>query len=136
MMAVEKHHSNIPSSTAQPQKIYPSKPSFYHYAFSHSLLTNEVINHPYEGSGTEEDPYVVNFAPNDPRNPRTWSRVKRWGLVLMVSVATLAVAFASTAYSGSIEQIVAEFACTPEVATLGRWTLLFFSYLCRFPLST
>ena len=33
------------------------------------VLTPEIENSKYEGSGTEEDPYVVEWMANDPRNP-------------------------------------------------------------------
>ena len=35
------------------------------------VVTKEIINYDYEGAGTEEDPYVVEWIDNDPRNPMT-----------------------------------------------------------------
>lgn len=37
------------------------------------LVTPEVLHWKYEGSGTEEDPYVVVWIENDPRNPMLFS---------------------------------------------------------------
>ncbi len=86
---------------------------------SQSLVTNEVLNHPYKGSGTEADPYVVEFIPHDPRNPMNLPEWKKWFLTVTVAFATLAVAFVSTAYTASITQVIEEFHCSQEIATLG-----------------
>lgn len=32
----------------------------------------------YSGSGTAEDPYVVDWNPDDPENPYNWSKTRRW----------------------------------------------------------
>ncbi|KAI7193905.1 synaptic vesicle transporter, partial [Hortaea werneckii] len=82
-------------------------------------VTPEIENHYYEGSGTEDDPYVVSWIENDPRNPMLYSKVKKWSLTMLVAVATLAVAFVSSAYSGGADQIIREFRCSQEVYTLG-----------------
>lgn len=37
------------------------------------LVTPEVLHWKYDGSGTEEDPYVVVWIDNDPRNPMLFS---------------------------------------------------------------
>jgi multidrug resistance protein len=86
---------------------------------SHSLVTPEVLHYHYKGSGTEEDPYLAEFIPHDPRNPMLFSTWKKWSITLMVAFATLAVAFVSSAYSAAIPQVIAEFHCSTEVATLG-----------------
>ncbi len=86
---------------------------------SQSLVTDNVLSHPYRGSGTKEDPYLAEFIPNDPRNPMNWPLWKKWFITMDVAIATLAVAFVSTAYSGSIVQVIEEFHCSQEVATLG-----------------
>ncbi|KAK5050108.1 MFS siderochrome iron transporter 1 [Exophiala bonariae] len=86
---------------------------------SQSLITDEVLNHRYEGSGTAKDPYVVEFIAHDPRNPMEWPLWKKWSITLLVAVATLAVSFVSSAYSGGIKQVIEVFGCSQEVATLG-----------------
>jgi multidrug resistance protein len=86
---------------------------------SHALVTPAVLHYHYKGSGTEDDPYLVEFIPNDPRNPMGFPQWKKWSITFMVALATLAVAFVSTAYSGSIVQVVEAFHCSTEVATLG-----------------
>jgi hypothetical protein len=39
----------------------------------------------YTGSGTLEDPYIVDWAPEDPQNPFNWSPAKRWRITAIVS---------------------------------------------------
>ena len=103
------------------QKHAPSPKTVPHWrlVFSQSLVTDEVLNHPYKGSGTEANPYVVEFIPHDPRNPMNFPEWKKWFLTLTVAFATLAVAFVSTAYTASITQIIDDFHCSQEIATLG-----------------
>jgi hypothetical protein len=86
---------------------------------SQTLVTDAVLNHKYHGSGTAEDPYLVEFLPNDPRNPMNFPDWKKWSLIATVAMTTLAVAFVSTAYTGSIPQIIEDFETSREVATLG-----------------
>jgi hypothetical protein len=93
--------------------------SHFQQVFSQAGITPEVENHKYEGSGTEEDPYVVNFIPNDPRNPMLFSEVKKWSITALVAIATLAVAFVSSAYSGGAKEVITEFGCAQIIFTLG-----------------
>ena len=111
--------STLHGEDAENQKHAPPKFSHWRLVFSQSLVTDDVVTHPYRGSGTDEDPYLVEFIPNDPRNPMNWKDWKKWAITLDVAIATLAVAFVSTAYTGSIVQIIEEFHCSKEVATLG-----------------
>ena len=83
------------------------------------VVTKEIINYDYEGAGTEEDPYVVEWIDNDPRNPMNYSELKKWSITAVVAIATLAVAFVSSAYSGGARQIIGEFGCSQEIFTLG-----------------
>jgi multidrug resistance protein len=86
---------------------------------SQTLITDEVLSHPYNGSGTDDDPFVVEFIPGDPRNPMNFPEWKKWCLTVTVAVATLAVAFVSTAYTASTKQLIEAFGCSQDVATLG-----------------
>jgi hypothetical protein len=90
------------------------------YLFSDQAgITPEVEKHEYPGSGTEEDPYVVSWIDNDPRNPMLYSGTKKWFITMLVALATLAVAFVSSAYSGGADEVIAEFKVSEEVYVLG-----------------
>jgi hypothetical protein len=67
--------------------------SWFRMVYDQALITPDVQNWQYTGSGTEDDPYVVEWIHNDPRNPMTWADWKKWCLVALVSIATLAEAF-------------------------------------------
>lgn len=83
------------------------------------VVTDEIKNYDYSGSGTDDDPYIVEWIEDDPRNPMTYPTWVKWALVQLVAVATLAVAFVSSAYSGGVAQIMQEFGSSSEVNTLG-----------------
>lgn len=97
----------------------PAQIGHFSQVYSQAGITPEVANWKYEGSGTDEDPYVVSWIENDPRNPMLYSSLKKWTLTGLVAIATLAVAFVSSAYSGGSSQVIAEFQCSQEVYTLG-----------------
>lgn len=83
------------------------------------VVTNEIVNWDYEGEGTEDDPYVVEWIENDPRNPMTWPKTKKWILAIAVANSVLVVSFCSSAFSGGIQHIMTEFGTSQEVVTLG-----------------
>lgn len=95
------------------------KVSHWRTVIDQGLVTQAVLHYPYKGSGTEEDPYLVEFIPDDPRNPMKLPYWKKWVITIVMAFATLAVAFVSSAYTGGIDEILIEFGCSQEVATLG-----------------
>ncbi|GKZ86077.1 hypothetical protein AnigIFM56816_000928 [Aspergillus niger] len=97
----------------------PSKIPYWRLVFDQKVVTPEIIDFNYEGLGTEESPYVVTWLPNDPRNPMAFGSLSKWLYTILVSFVTLTVALVSSAYSGSISQVVIEFQCEEEVAILG-----------------
>ncbi|KAM3555513.1 hypothetical protein ARSEF4850_005960 [Beauveria asiatica] len=82
-------------------------------------VTQAVIDYKYPGKGTTESPFVVDFLPNDSYNPFTFSEGRKWIIIGIQATATLAVAFASSAYSGGIREIFIDFRVSQEVAILG-----------------
>ncbi|EYE97665.1 MFS transporter [Aspergillus ruber CBS 135680] len=97
----------------------PSKIPFWRTVWDQKILTDEVTNFPYDGSGTPEDPYAISWIPQDPRNPMNWGYVKKWSITFLASFITLAVSLVSSAYSGGISQIVTDFNASEEIAILG-----------------
>ena len=97
----------------------PTKISYFRLVFDQGVVTQEIIDYPYPGSGTEDDPYAVTWIPDDPRNPMNFSESKKWSFTMLVAIATLAVALVSSAYTGGVEEIMAQFSIGEEVATLG-----------------
>lgn len=74
---------------------------------------------PYEGKGTDEDPFVVVWLPNDPKNPYNWSPARRWTVTMVAAMTCLVVAFGSSVYAGAAQQLIATYGISSEVFTLG-----------------
>ena len=111
-MAAEKQTPDVESGKPRPIPHFKQ-------VLDQGIVTQEIIDWPYDGSGTEDDPFTVVWIDDDPRNPMLYSTWKKWGLVLLVAVATLAVSFISSAYSGGVQQIILQFKIDQEVAVLG-----------------
>jgi Sugar (and other) transporter len=106
----------VPAQDVEGQKASPASEKVPHWrlVWSQSLVTDAVLNHPYRGLGTLEKPYLVEFIPNDPRNPMAFSTPKKWFITLSVAVA-----FVSTAYTEAVRQVIEEFRCSQIIGTLG-----------------
>ncbi|KAF5010993.1 hypothetical protein FDECE_2863 [Fusarium decemcellulare] len=108
----------ISGSTALPS-LQPKKLPIWRLVIDQAGITENVLRHEYQGFGTQEDPYVISWIPDDPRNPMGWSTFMRWFITVTAALATLAVTLVSSAYTGGITGIIAEFDISSEVATLG-----------------
>ncbi|KAJ4319829.1 MFS siderochrome iron transporter 1 [Neodidymelliopsis sp. IMI 364377] len=98
---------------------HPSRISHFQRVLHQGALNADIINHNYKGSGTEDDPFVVTWLDDDPVNPMNYSLALKWTITMLVAVATLAVAFVSSAYSGGIAEILEEFRVVQIIGTLG-----------------
>jgi len=85
----------------------------------HTTPFIRIVKHPYEGSGTLEDPYLITWIDDDAEDPQRKSAFEKWTLASFVSLATLAVALASSAYSGATDSIATELGGSSTVITLG-----------------
>lgn len=65
--------------------------------------------HIYNGQGTEEDPFVVEFQNNDPSNPMNWSWFRKWYITTIATLSVFVVTFTSSAYSVSANEIFQNF---------------------------
>ncbi|CAI7661407.1 unnamed protein product [Penicillium glandicola] len=97
----------------------PSKIPFWRLVFDQKVVTEEVMQFPYLGSGTEDDPYAVIWIPADPRNPMNFGPIRKWSITLLVSFVTLAVSLVSSAFSGGMNQIMEDFGASQEIVILG-----------------
>lgn len=75
--------------------------------------------HLYDGSGTFEDPFVVEFLHGDQRNPMNFSVVRKWLILSIGTLSVFAITLTSSAYTGSAEEIIAEFNISSEVFSIG-----------------
>ncbi|EJF55857.1 MFS general substrate transporter [Dichomitus squalens LYAD-421 SS1] len=58
------------------------------------------------------------MGPEDPDNPKTWSRLYRWYITMASALLLLNATFASSAPEGIVTQLIEEFGFGTEVATL------------------
>ncbi|KAI6087175.1 MFS general substrate transporter [Hypoxylon rubiginosum] len=93
--------------------------SYFKRQFDQAGVTPAVLEWKYRGSGTSDDPFVVDFLPDDPKNPMKFAEGKKWFIVVLQAFAVLAVAFVSTAYSGGVNEVIREFNISSEVSILG-----------------
>lgn len=47
----------------------PTRVSHWRLVREPALVTREIVTHDWKGEGTTDDPYLIDFIPNDPRNP-------------------------------------------------------------------
>ncbi|KAI1502210.1 major facilitator superfamily domain-containing protein [Biscogniauxia marginata] len=82
-------------------------------------VTPGMLSHEYRGAGTEDDPYLVTFLDDDPRDPMRFSPWLRWTLCLAAGYVTFSVAFISSAYASGVRDISRDLEVSPELVTLG-----------------
>ncbi|POR39501.1 MFS transporter [Tolypocladium paradoxum] len=82
-------------------------------------ISKEALGQPYEGSGSDADPFLVQWTSNDPRDPRQFATGRKWIFTIILSLATLSVALASSAYTGAVPQLVEEYRVSDTTAYLG-----------------
>lgn len=133
--ASTSRHSSSTSSTTANNDVAPTpsrgdaaaslhasdrkKNSHFGIILDQAGVTNDVLHHKYPGHGTTTSPYEVDFLPNDPRNPMTFSAKSKWSITILQALATLAVSFTSSVYSGAVTSILEDFRPSEEVAILG-----------------
>ncbi|KAI1127890.1 major facilitator superfamily domain-containing protein [Nemania abortiva] len=61
---------------------------------------------------------LVTFQPNDPENPKNWSKAYKWYITMVVAATCFVVAFASSVITPDIEGVADEFHTSQEVALL------------------
>lgn len=61
---------------------------------------------------------LVTFLPNDPENPKNWSKAYKWYITMIVALTCFVVAFASSVVTADIVGVQEEFNVSEEVALL------------------
>ncbi|KAM0553169.1 hypothetical protein ACHAPJ_007456 [Fusarium lateritium] len=97
----------------------PRHRSLVNLIFDRTRIDEAVENHDYPGSGTFEDPFVVSWIPDDTGNPLNWAKWLKWTITMVSAVTSFAVAFSSSAYSGTIMQLMIHFNASQTLITAG-----------------
>lgn len=80
-------------------------------------LTDDIINHCYAGSGTNEDPYRVEWLENDPIDPMGYPAWHKWCITLIMAFSTLSITFASSGLAGAQPQLEQYFGASAQLVT-------------------
>lgn len=96
-----------------------SKIPYWRMIFDQNAFTQDVIDHHHEGSGTDQDPYQVTWLQGDARDPMNYSTLHKCWITILVGMSTLASALTSSAYSGSLIEIIIRFKVSEEVSIVG-----------------
>jgi len=72
---------------------------------------------PLEPNGTTRYK-LVTFTPNDPENPKNWSKLYKWWCTMVVAATCFVVAFASSVITADIAGVQKEFDVSEEVALI------------------
>ena len=104
-----------------PQQIKDSsrRTSWIRSLLFHTRLGDDVYNRNYPGSGTNDDPYIVDFLHNDRQDAMNFSIGRKWTIAILQSLSTFVVTYASSVYVSGIEGVMQHFDVSAEVATLG-----------------
>ncbi|KAJ7632358.1 MFS general substrate transporter [Roridomyces roridus] len=72
-----------------------------------------------KGSGTLQDPFIVNWDDKDPENPLSFPNSKKWIITSQLAFCTWTVSFSSSVYSAGLESMARELRVSESVAILG-----------------
>ncbi|KAF7534269.1 hypothetical protein G7054_g6362 [Neopestalotiopsis clavispora] len=94
---------------------------------SQTCITPEIANYSFPGSGTEVDPYLVDWLPEDPRNPHEIATGMKWLITMIMALGTLSISMSSSIYSGALSQIENDFDISRQlsVASISLFVLGF-----------
>ncbi|KAI1177941.1 polyamine transporter 3 [Nemania sp. FL0916] len=79
-------------------------------------MSPEVIRHVYPGSGTQEDPYLVDWLLGDAKNPYNIAKSMKWFITFIMSFGTLAVSLSSSVFSSALPEIQADLHVSSELS--------------------
>lgn len=88
----------------------------YHTEHPSGHIKGPVVVDP--AKGTEKEYKLVTFVPDDPENPKNWSKGYKWYCTMVVAITCFVVAFASSVITADLKGVEATFDVSEEVALL------------------
>ena len=116
--------SQSPASVEKVEEKFAKIP-YKSLMLGHGYMDSNHINHTHAGSGTQEDPYIVGWTVNDPRNPLLFNDASKWLWTQLMAVATMAVALPTSAYTGPWKELIDDLGISREVFELGLSLFVF-----------
>ena len=92
--------------------------SKHRLVLSQSLLTEDVVEYPYTGGGTTSNHYIVDWIPNDARNPMNMSKGMKWIITATMALGTPTVTFSFSTLSRALPQIQDDLHASLELSVL------------------
>lgn len=89
--------------------------SYFRLMLDHGYIPSDVREYRYARSGTETDPFLVEWTKNDPRNPMNTKQWRKWSWTSLQSLATFALTFTTSGYSAGPDEIYARFRPSTEI---------------------
>ncbi len=84
---------------------------------------------PQSAAEKEKQSDLVEFdGPNDPGNPKNWTKRRRWAITISMGLMTFVVTFASSIFSVAIDSVSKEYHVSTVVSTLGVSLFLLVSH--------
>ncbi|KAK7429177.1 hypothetical protein QQZ08_004392 [Neonectria magnoliae] len=93
--------------------------SVWNLLFDQARVDDSVLHHQYRGKGTDEDPFIVAWIPDDPGNPHNWPKWLRWMITMVSAFTCFVVAFSSSAYTGTMTELMIHFEASDTLITAG-----------------
>ncbi|KAJ5323216.1 MFS transporter [Penicillium atrosanguineum] len=84
-----------------------------------SISQSDESQSQYSGKGTAEDPFIVEWRPDDKENPLNFSDARKWLITSIVTASVFAVALTSSAYTSFSEQVQEQFGTNSELFLAG-----------------
>ncbi|KAJ6547315.1 major facilitator superfamily domain-containing protein [Mycena capillaripes] len=99
---------------------HPSSETTQYDPEKHALPRAPSAARSYPGSGTLEDPFVVDWdSEEDVENPLNFPKCKKWIITSQLAFCTWTVSFSSSVYSGGLEVMARDLHISDNVAILG-----------------
>ncbi|KAJ5340897.1 hypothetical protein N7541_010021 [Penicillium brevicompactum] len=87
----------------------------YQLVLSQDTVTDDVLNHEWDGSGREQDPYLVEWLLEDSRDPHQMQNWLKMTITILQAASFLSITFASSALSAANPQIQESFGASDEL---------------------
>ncbi|ROW03473.1 hypothetical protein VSDG_01519 [Cytospora chrysosperma] len=103
---------------ALPYRTLSENANFHEFTAEHpsGSIKGPVVLDP--STGKEKHYSLVTFTPNDPENPKNWSKLYKWYITMVVAVTCFVVALASSIVTADLIGVEETFGVSEEVALL------------------
>ncbi|KAJ5718474.1 hypothetical protein N7488_004120 [Penicillium malachiteum] len=102
-------------ATQSAEKAQPPRIPLYKLVFSQSTITDDILEHQWEGDGPTESPYLVEWIHNDPGDPHKMKEWLKWSITLLQAASFLSITYASASLSAADPQLKEEFGASTEL---------------------